>query len=111
MDALLSNELATKAKMPNVNVKIENEVKKESRNSSRLIITPAQLPTIKVKGEDPDNGKVDKSLPEADGSDMFEDVDEDEIVDLTYEGIAHVDGIRHFVCDSKGAVLLSSGLN
>ncbi|KUJ23432.1 uncharacterized protein LY89DRAFT_550042, partial [Mollisia scopiformis] len=41
---------------------------------------------------------IDLSLPEA-SDDMFEDVDGEEYVDLTYEGIAHVNGVRHFVCE------------
>jgi hypothetical protein len=61
-------------------------------------------PLLRIKkeddGEDGDYGKIDRSLPEAQEEDnMFEDVDEDEYVDLTYEGIAHVNGVRHFVCE------------
>src|ERR1700679_2491968 len=60
-------------------------------------------PLVRVKKEeepDQDYGKIDRSLPEAQPEDdMFEDVDGDEYVDLTYEGIAHVNGVRHFVCE------------
>jgi hypothetical protein len=60
-------------------------------------------PLIRIKKEeelDGDYGKIDGNLPEAQEEDnMFEDVDEDEYVDLTYEGIAHVNGVRHFVCE------------
>jgi hypothetical protein len=62
----------------------------------------APLVRIKKEEEDPDRdyGKIDRSLPEAQPEDdMFEDVDGDEYVDLTYEGIAHVNGVRHFVCE------------
>jgi hypothetical protein len=66
--------------------------------------TIGSAPRIRIKkeeeGQDEDYGKIDKSLPEAPEEDnMFEDVDEDEYVDLTYEGIAHVNGVRHFVCE------------
>ena len=55
---------------------------------------------IKAKDEEPEFVKIDRSIPEIEGEeDMFEDVDGDEIVDLTYEGIAHVNGVRHFVCE------------
>jgi len=49
-------------------------------------------------------------LPEAPGGDdIFEDVDgeDEELVDLTYEGIAHVNGVRHFVCEGDSAMLFS----
>ncbi|KAH6710658.1 hypothetical protein BKA61DRAFT_523093 [Leptodontidium sp. MPI-SDFR-AT-0119] len=58
----------------------------------------------KVKDEPPEYIKIDLTLPNGE-ADMFEDVDEeidengDEIVDLTYEGIAHLNGVRHFVCE------------
>ncbi|PBP28406.1 hypothetical protein BUE80_DR000793 [Diplocarpon rosae] len=56
-----------------------------------------------VKAEPAEYVKIDLILPDGE-EDMFEDVDEvdengDEIVDLTYEGIAHVNGVRHFVCE------------
>ncbi|CZR51618.1 uncharacterized protein PAC_01495 [Phialocephala subalpina] len=55
-------------------------------------------PRVKPEPEEPAQVTIDLSLPEAD-DDMFEDVDGDEYVDLTYEGIAHVNGVRHFVCE------------
>ncbi|KAF8853162.1 hypothetical protein BDZ45DRAFT_748896 [Acephala macrosclerotiorum] len=55
-------------------------------------------PRVKPEPEEPAQVTIDLSLPEA-GDDMFEDVDGDEYVDLTYEGIAHVNGVRHFVCE------------
>lgn len=60
----------------------------------------------KVKDEPPEYIKIDLTLPNGE-ADMFEDVDEeidengDEIVDLTYEGIAHLNGVRHFVCEGS----------
>lgn len=62
--------------------------------------TSAHTRRRNVKDEEPEYVKIDLTLPELNGEeDIFEDVDEDEIVDLTYEGIAHVDGVRHFVCE------------
>ncbi len=63
----------------------------------------APAPRMKVKDEPSEYVKIDLTLPDGE-DDMFEDVDEldengDEIVDLTYEGIAHVNGVRHFVCE------------
>ncbi|KAJ5053722.1 uncharacterized protein L3040_000013 [Drepanopeziza brunnea f. sp. 'multigermtubi'] len=57
----------------------------------------------KIKEEPTEYVKIDLTLPDGE-DDMFEDVDEldedgNEIVDLTYEGIAHVNGVRHFVCE------------
>jgi hypothetical protein len=52
--------------------------------------------------QEPQYVKIDlTALPEGEEDDMFEDVDADgdEYVDLTYEGIAHVNGVRHFVCE------------
>jgi hypothetical protein len=84
----------------------EFEIKQKIKYDIGVVGRPEKevaLPlTTNFKDEYADEGRVDKSFPEADNSaDMFEDVDEDEIVDLTYEGIAHVDGVRHFVCESK----------
>jgi len=85
------------------------EVKTEVKPDPDAGFTPTatatgSAPLIRIKKEeeeqDGDYGKIDKSLPEAPEEDnMFEDVDEDEYVDLTYEGIAHVNGVRHFVCE------------
>lgn len=55
-------------------------------------------PRVKPEPQEPATVTIDLSLPEA-GDDMFEDVDAEEVVDLTYEGIAHVNGVRHFVCE------------
>ncbi|KAK0110123.1 hypothetical protein ONS95_002776 [Cadophora gregata] len=58
----------------------------------------------RVKPEPPEYVKIDLTLPNGE-DDIFEDVDQeldengDEIVDLTYEGIAHLNGVRHFVCE------------
>jgi DNA-binding NarL/FixJ family response regulator len=84
---------------------IKDEIKEEpdiailgSRSTGRRAPAPRS-----VKAEEPDNGHIDLTLPEADVTNMFEDVDEgegeDEIVDLTYEGIADVNGVSHFVCE------------
>jgi hypothetical protein len=80
---------------------VKTEVKTDPDPVSYTTAT-ASAPLVRVKKEEPDQeyGKIDRSLPEAQREDdMFEDVDGDEYVDLTYEGIAHVDGVRHFVCE------------
>lgn len=100
MEVFSSHERMPKTEEPDLEVK--DEIKKESRVAAPPTNNPILTPAIKTKDEDGDSGRVDRSLPEFDpAGDMFQDVDEDEIVDLTYEGIAHVDGIRHFVCDSR----------
>ena len=64
----------------------------------------------RVKPEPPEYVKIDLTLPNGE-DDMFEDVDQeldengDEIVDLTYEGIAHLNGVRHFVCEGLDVFL------
>lgn len=57
---------------------------------------------VRIKKED-DGDKVDVNLPEAGMGDMFEDVDAPEVVDLTYEGIAEINGVDHFVCEGSSA--------
>lgn len=57
-------------------------------------------PRVKPEPQEQATAFIDLSLPEA-GDDMFEDVDGEEVVDLTYEGIAHVNGVRHFVCEGQ----------
>lgn len=60
-------------------------------------------PPRKIKSEPAEYVKIDLTLPTGE-DDMFEDVDEldedgNEVVNSTYEGIAHVNGVRHFVCE------------
>ena len=75
------------------------EVKFDPDATSHHITTTSFTPT-KVKKEEPDDDTVDKNLPEAEeDNDMFDDVDGPEYVDLTYEGIAEVDGVNCFVCE------------
>jgi hypothetical protein len=52
---------------------------------------------INIKKEDED---VKVNLPPAENEDMFDEVDGPEYVDLSYEGLAEVDGVEHFVCES-----------
>ncbi|KAE9379996.1 hypothetical protein N431DRAFT_323306 [Stipitochalara longipes BDJ] len=97
MDLTSDSEKAPKAK-------VKTEVKPDPDTSFTSIATaPGSAPLLRIKKEEDleeDYGKIDRSLPEAQEEDnMFEDVDEDEYVDLTYEGIAHVNGVRHFVCE------------
>ncbi|TVY45025.1 hypothetical protein LSUB1_G000749 [Lachnellula subtilissima] len=54
---------------------------------------------VKVKKEESDDDRVDTTLPDAGPGDMFQDVDAPEVVDLTYEGIAEINGVDHFVCE------------
>ena len=60
---------------------------------------------VKIKKEEPNDGSVDATLPDAGQGDMFEDVDAPEVVDLTYEGIAEINGVDHFVCEGLLAYL------
>lgn len=52
---------------------------------------------IKIKKEEAEDVKL---ILAAENEDMFDEVDGPEYVDLTYEGIAEVDGVEHFVCES-----------
>jgi len=85
------------------------EVKPDPEVDPKFAVSQANIvhATIKVKYEEPDDGKIDYSIPIADDSDdMFDDAEEedddglveDEIVDLTYEGLVHIQGVEHFVC-------------
>lgn len=89
--------------VPKAEVKIEVKPDPDAGFLSSTSVA-GSAPLIRIKKEEEeqggDYGKIDQSLPEAPEEDnMFEDVDEDEYVDLTYEGIAHVNGVRHFVCE------------
>jgi hypothetical protein len=56
--------------------------------------------SIQIKKEEPEDTKT-IILPAPDeNEDIFGEVDGPEYVDLTYEGIAEVDGVEHFVCES-----------
>ncbi|KAH8684293.1 hypothetical protein BGZ60DRAFT_523515 [Tricladium varicosporioides] len=72
----------------------ERVVKKRSKN-------PQQDDRIKAEMLDEENVTIDLTLlPEAlHAEGMFDDVDGAEVVDLTYEGIAEIDGVDHFVCE------------
>ena len=54
---------------------------------------------INIKKEEPEELKVNLSAA-AENDNIFDEVDGPEYVDLTYEGIAEVDGVEHFVCES-----------
>jgi hypothetical protein len=99
MDLTSDSENAPKAK---VKTEVKPEVKPDPDANFTSTAT-GSAPRLRIKKEEEleeDYGKIDRSLPEAQEEDnMFEDVDEDEYVDLTYEGIAHVNGVRHFVCE------------
>jgi hypothetical protein len=99
MDLTSDSEKAPKAK---VKTEVKPEVKPDPDADFTSTAT-GSAPRLRIKKEEDleeDYGKIDRSLPEAQEEDnMFEDVDEDEYVDLTYEGIAHVNGVRHFVCE------------
>lgn len=104
MDLTSDIESAPKAKSA-PKTEIKTEVKPDP--DAGFLSAPRAIgsaPLLRIKkeddGEDGGYGKIDRGLPEAQEEDnMFEDVDEDEYVDLTYEGIAHVNGVRHFVCE------------
>ena len=52
---------------------------------------------IRIKKEDVEDTKVDLST---ESENIFDEVDGPEYVDLSYEGLAEVDGVEHFVCES-----------
>lgn len=54
---------------------------------------------VKVKKEEQEEVKLNLSAA-AENDNIFDEVDGPEYVDLTYEGIAEVDGVEHFVCES-----------
>jgi hypothetical protein len=54
---------------------------------------------IKIKKEEPEDMKLNISAA-IENENMFDEVDGPEYVDLTYEGLAEVDGVEHFVCES-----------
>ncbi|RDL37016.1 uncharacterized protein BP5553_04449 [Venustampulla echinocandica] len=86
----------------NMPPKTKVEVKEDPEPAASCNTDVEFLRVSKVKKEEPDDDKVDISLPEArDGDDMFEDVDGPEVVDLTYEGIAEINGVDHFVCEDN----------
>ena len=80
----------------------KTQIKAELMDDIDTAIASNGSPKYRIKDEDeisnPD--AILKTLPDAE-NDMFEDVndDDDEVVDLTYEGIAHIDDVRHFVCE------------
>lgn len=53
---------------------------------------------INIKKEESEDVKL--NLAAAEYEDMFDEVDGPEYVDLSFEGIAEVDGVEHFVCES-----------
>ena len=66
-------------------------------------------PNTQIKKE-PKGGPIDLTgTPDAGDEEaemMFGDVDgTEEIVDLTYEGIAEIDGVDHFVCEGLSRYL------
>lgn len=61
-----------------------------------------------IKKEEPLDEPLDRTLPVLDDqNDMFDDVDELENVDQTYEGIAEVDGVDYFICEGEDIVTVS----
>lgn len=53
---------------------------------------------INIKKEAQEDVKI--NLAPAEDDDMFDEVDGPEYVDLSYEGLAEVNGVPHFVCES-----------
>ncbi|KAG9237047.1 hypothetical protein BJ875DRAFT_184483 [Amylocarpus encephaloides] len=85
---------------------VKDEVKEEVKEDPDERPTPTTEvgtpygPPTRVKKEEDHDDLVDLTVPKARGADaMFEDVDAAEVVDLTYEGIAEIDGVDHFVCE------------
>jgi hypothetical protein len=92
---------------PGVKSEVKTEVKTEIKDEPDA---PASVDTrtyIRIKDEDDNNDAILKTIPNHDENDMFDDVDGEEVVDLTYEGIAHINDVRHFVCEG---LLLQPGI-
>jgi hypothetical protein len=93
MEATSSSGADSNPVLTKVEVKFDPDATSNSPTTTSF--TPA-----KVKKEESDDDTIDKTLPEAEEDiDMFDDVDAPEYVDLTYEGIAEVDGVNCFVCE------------
>jgi hypothetical protein len=91
---------------PEVKSEVKTEVKPDIKTEIKAdpdapaSSAPADTRTyIRIKDEDDNNDAILKSIPNHDENDMFDDVDGEEVVDLTYEGIAHINDVRHFVCE------------
>ena len=93
---------------PDIDLDVKPDIKLEVKRdpeTSATSVTATITSNVMIKNEDADleyAAKIDRSLPTVGGEDdIFEDVDNDEpeYVDLTYTGIAHVNGVRHFVCE------------
>lgn len=98
-------EIKTEIKIePKIEPKEEPYIKEEPQDDWPMIISETSRPLKppKPKKEEDEGPKLDNVLPVP--GDMFEDVDgEDDVeyVDHTFEGIAHVNGVRHFVCEGS----------
>ncbi|TVY21897.1 hypothetical protein LARI1_G000276 [Lachnellula arida] len=77
------------------------QIKDDPDTGLATISNSTAMALVKVKKEEPDDDKVDIALPDAGPGDMFQDVDAPEVVDLTYEGIAEINGVDHFVCEGS----------
>jgi hypothetical protein len=89
------------APKPEVKSEVKTEVKtgiKDEPDASPSVDTRTY---IRIKDEDDNNDAILKTIPNHDENDMFDDVDGEEVVDLTYEGIAHINDVRHFVCEGS----------
>lgn len=77
---------------------------KEDPDPGAIPASAAGFAVTQIKKEEFDENEpvyATAPLPEDDekDGDMFDDVDGPEYVDLTYEGIAEVDGVNCFVCE------------
>jgi hypothetical protein len=91
---------------PEVKSEVKTEVKTEIKDEPDASPSVDTRTYIRIKDEDDNNDAILKTIPNHDENDMFDDVDGEEVVDLTYEGIAHINDVRHFVCEG---LLFDSG--
>jgi hypothetical protein len=92
---------------PEVKSEVKTEVKTEIKDEPGASPSVDTRTYIRIKDEDDNNDAILKTIPNHDENDMFDDVDGEEVVDLTYEGIAHINDVRHFVCEG---LLLEPGI-
>lgn len=111
-DILSSNSLEM-GDAPGTTESLLVEVKADPEADIKPSVSALDPPAapVAVKYEEPEDGTIDSAIPIADDSDdMFGDAEEqddeddeegeteDEIVDFTYEGLVHIQGVEHFVC-------------
>ena len=93
--------------VPGVEVKSDPESALPS--PCRAIGSPVRIKKEETDEDEPPFGTLLRPEEEdTKDNDMFDDVDGPEYVDLTYEGIAEVDGVNCFVCEGLFIITVHS---